>query len=349
MKRNIDLQKPLMPIFLLVIILMQFNIAYSQNQCFILFRINDCSNCSNAFFSIDKISKELNTKIYIESKYKKFDKQIRKKKIPKVAHKYEIIYSDSIFDKYAKRFSSQIIIVNSKGEKIYNSNFAALKMILPQINYYSIKHTEDVLLLNDEISISDDPQINYQNDKFFVLDQSFGFLYIFDAIEGNKYKYLDFGDSLYRTIFNTFFMLDSVEQNVFEKMLLVNQVTIFPETFWFKDDSLCITLSIKAPFEYSDGKHMMRNEIVMYNTKAKRNKFKLVVDPDDYVIDPFMEMQFINGNLYASVFGEYDSLPYYHIAKYLAKDSFYYQDSLYELELPKFFLKSDDPWNFNYK
>lgn len=118
--------------------LMFFLIKYAHsNRCYIYIDIYSCESCRSSEINHSAIHTSLNVKFVMPEKFERIFKELHDKLLPDKIKKEEVIFSDSLSDKFRKIIGSNVFICDDMGAILYFIPLRLLNSKMDIINSYA--------------------------------------------------------------------------------------------------------------------------------------------------------------------------------------------------------------------
>ena len=327
-------------ISLLFILITKFSVA---NHCYIFMQLQNCNSCNNNYWDYTKIAKSLNPKFVFPENMKSVFKEIDNKYISGNIKDNDIIFADSLINRYNIKAGSYIVVVNDNEKEIYRLKLSEINEYLDIINAlapYIVKVTEEKISKKLILSYSD--VIKFSTDYYYFHD--YNLHYIVKSKKKSK------GKKECKVIDPSNFSYEKLYKEVFKDTNgLSKQLTFYSqvkskiksytkiEGFTVRNDTLHILGSINTYSLWHDTLLVGSNYYIFQYINDKNYKFYYLNAwvNKDYVIASSRDFIYIGDNKYIfSLMKNGGKPPYNFLAEYKIINDTLKFFKLYENELP---------------
>lgn len=210
-----------------------FFLGYSQDSTVVKLNLTDCHNCYGGFCFVENL-KESNPKVIVIKKADKKNINYFVKNILKLKNNYEIIVSDSIYNKLSSSLISEVFFYRDN-QLIYKNDLGNLNLQKAGPDFI----LDTLFKLPDSISLSQVLRISNSKKYMAIKDFMFNAIVLIDPVEKRVLKY--FNEKMYPMDYIYHRVdLDTTSRKLFEnyKSSLVNtqnDVVLFGNCFFLQD------------------------------------------------------------------------------------------------------------------
>lgn len=278
---------------ILVIFLFFSSFIFSQ-ECIVKLNLKLCTNCYASYGVIDSLSHFYKTTLLIDGDMsEKKARYIISKRIPAINKKYNIIVSDSLYNKFSNSFETEVYILDSNNNIIFNAalpdvfnqNFNLISLLTNrECREKKLFSIPDNMLLSAASKVIMSDNYIYITDTYFnefhFINNSDNSVFSFnpDSIDIKRYYDLCFKDTMPYYLYKKYYA----------QIKITNNDAIKIHDSYFDKNKVYILISIPYLKKKEGERFILTNKLAIVEfIDGEEDKFLLIDDlnVDDYGLD----------------------------------------------------------------